>query len=1183
MSLNSRGPSATGGARLPSIPVPPSSVDAETRRWMENVREWLEVRLGVRGDAGERAVTRRELDTDLTRLTAQLGGSTSGSTSGSTGMDLEGDLTRLTYRVTAIRRELEELQNRWLTAQQSPSGQAAAMLDTLTVPNPTNLASDVKPAQVVVSWDEPSPPLVFGSELRVGTTWDTATLLWRGVGTDYKHARPANGTYKVWLAHLAMRGTQLQYSATPVSVDITVDDTIDNATPGDSVYVEYSVDGSTLWHSTFAVGDLYARWKIGVGGAWTDAFRIVGEAGTDGDYIDFIFQRSATQPATPTGDNPVGWFDAPPVADGNPLWASTGTKTAAGVLVGAWSAPVKIEGDPGATGAAAQTLMLTSTGFAFVAEDAAATTVAGPDISFTANLQNLAGTVTFTVTAYDASNVSLGLITLGGTGNANRTMTAAQFTNSGTWATKYVKVEASLSGLSDTMTVYRGDNGSDAVQAVLTNEAHTLATASDGTVTYTGSGTDIRVFEGVTELDYDGIGTANGKWTATRSVTSGTVSTPGAISESVLKAVVADHAGMSTDQAQITYTISGKTSTGASFTVTKIQSLAKSKAGASAPSLMLTATGFAFVFADQAATAALNPDQIDFTAVLQNTSGSVTWAATGYDVNDSSTGAVTLTAQTATTARLTKTNFVDGLGTSVRYVKVTATLGSLTDTMTIYRGDNGASAIQAVLSNEAHTLPADASGTVTSYAGSGTTVRTFEGTAELTYDGVGAGDGTWRISHVNTSINRGTLTDSGAYATIGDHSAMTADQASITYTIQGKSLQGNNFTIEKTQSFAKSKAGATGSTGPSGPAGDQGVNARRAYALFTISGFTAVTWDAGATLTVAGDALPGAATVSSPNAATAWTSTTQTPAAGQAMYQADGLYNPSTNQTTWNSPYLSNFRVGSLSAISADLGTITAGTITGATVQTASSGARLVMTGSTLQALNASSAALISFDNAGYAEFKGSSYNASGTGISAIAGRAGTSTNSTAVVGVYGSQEAASGGQGVMGESLAGNSNGIGVFGKAANANSTGVYAANTAATAGKALHALGKVLFNLSPSTELQLVNTTTQIRMHDNAPGVGTGYGTIIGNNGTDFYVGTTASGSADSGAVSTTPFRVVLATGQTRVTSLRVDATPNATNGGGVLTNTNSPTGHAGGALRWVTLNFNGTDYIVPCLPA
>jgi hypothetical protein len=42
-----------------------------------------------------------------------------------------------------------------------------------------------------------------------------------------------------------------------------------------------------------------------------------------------------------------------------------------------------------------------------------------------------------------------------------------------------------------------------------------------------------------------------------------------------------------------------------------------------------------------------------------------------------------------------------------------------------------------------------------------------------------------------------------------------------------------------------------------------------------------------------------------------------------------------------------------------------------------------------------------------------------------------------------------------------------------------------------------------------------------------------------------------------------------------------TPNASNAGGALTATNLPAGHPGGALRWLTINCNGLNYLFPCV--
>jgi hypothetical protein len=115
--------------------------------------------------------------------------------------------------------------------------------------------------------------------------------------------------------------------------------------------------------------------------------------------------------------------------------------------------------------------------------------------------------------------------------------------------------------------------------------------------------------------------------------------------------------------------------------------------------------------------------------------------------------------------------------------------------------------------------------------------------------------------------------------------------------------------------------GATGPTGATGSTGSAGNSAARAYALYT--GNPTVT---GAAVVKSGTTLP-ATTDFSPTSATAFTTTVQTPGSSQAMFQSDGIYNPVTNQTTWGTPYLSNLKVGNLSAISADMGTLTAGSI----------------------------------------------------------------------------------------------------------------------------------------------------------------------------------------------------------------------------------------------------------------
>ena len=511
---------------------------------------------------------------------------------------------------------------------------------------------------------------------------------------------------------------------------------------------------------------------------------------------------------------------------------------------GNWSTSVahQIADVPAVSGLVAQTVSLSGTGFAFVFADENASTADYPaSVVFTATLQNLTGTVTFSATAYDSGGGVVGTeggVTLTSVTATSATLTKANFVAPGS-TVRYVIVTASIAStngtgtLTDKMTIYRGDDGSSAVQAMLTNEAHTLPTTSDGVVSYAGSGTTIRVFEGTTELDYDGVGTAAGKWTASRSVTLGTLSAPGALSESGLTAVMANHDSMITDTAQVSVVITGKTLTGASFpTITKIQSLAKSwqgeqgvpgdqgDAGIEAQTLTLGASAFAFVFADENATAADYPSSVTFTASLQNVTGTVDFAGTAYDAAGTvvgSEGGVSL-GGSGLSRSLSKAAFV-APGTTVAYVIVTASIastngtGTLTDTFTVYRGNDGSSAVQAVLSNDAHTIPTDSAGNNGVYTGSGSTIRVFEGTTELDYDGAGATAGKWTATRSASGITAGAITESGLTGVMAQHSAMTADTATVTISITGKTLSGGAFSLTKLQTLSKSKSGTGGARG----------------------------------------------------------------------------------------------------------------------------------------------------------------------------------------------------------------------------------------------------------------------------------------------------------------------------------------------------------------------------------
>ncbi len=115
---------------------------------------------------------------------------------------------------------------------------------------------------------------------------------------------------------------------------------------------------------------------------------------------------------------------------------------------------------------------------------------------------------------------------------------------------------------------------------------------------------------------------------------------------------------------------------------------------------------------------------------------------------------------------------------------------------------------------------------------------------------------------------------------------------------------------------ATGATGTTGATGATGTTGATGQSSRRAYVVNTSA-------------TVPGAVTAGAGDVVPTSGAGTWSfTTTSTLTAGQYMYQVDGLFTAGGN-ITWGNPYLSNLKIGSLSALAADLGTVTTGNLTG--------------------------------------------------------------------------------------------------------------------------------------------------------------------------------------------------------------------------------------------------------------
>jgi hypothetical protein len=124
--------------------------------------------------------------------------------------------------------------------------------------------------------------------------------------------------------------------------------------------LEGTISGTT-WNKTISSSSIYYAWlqnidtsnntssvsspvnatvaAIGAGAT--------GASGSAGNIQYQIYRRSATQPATPTGNlTPAFWSTSIPVDDGNALWVSNGLISGADgiTLIGSWSTPERLNG-----------------------------------------------------------------------------------------------------------------------------------------------------------------------------------------------------------------------------------------------------------------------------------------------------------------------------------------------------------------------------------------------------------------------------------------------------------------------------------------------------------------------------------------------------------------------------------------------------------------------------------------------------------------------------------------------------------------------------------------------------------------------------------------------------------------------------------------------------------------------
>jgi len=352
-----------------------------------------------------------------------------------------------------------------------------------------------------------------------------------------------------------------------------------------------------------------------------------------------------------------------------------------------------------------------------------------------------------------------------------------------------------------------GADGVDGVTTFLTNEAHTFAAATDGTiVSFVGGSTDMEVFEGVTNV------TSN--YTISASNGAG-------VSSSLAPPKTVNIGALANDSGSVIIT-----ATSASVSLSKTMSLVKSKQGVagadgtSAKLLIGSLDSQVFAFDDTADTSA-DPTSIIFSFQQQNLSGTIsssdiTISTAGgnvtnfdFDNNDVSSGTGIVSGSISFSGAL-NTGGLNSTKSNLP-VTITATKDGLEDSVKIFKveggtnGENGAdgtdgvSAITAFLTNDSHTLPISSSDEVISFTGASTDIIVFQGTSDVTND--------YTISrtapaHMTTTLVGDTVTLTNSTTPFTGSIVITATSESVS--------------LAKTMSISEARQGETGAQGEAG-------------------------------------------------------------------------------------------------------------------------------------------------------------------------------------------------------------------------------------------------------------------------------------------------------------------------------------------------------------------------------
>ena len=692
-----------------------------------------------------------------------------------------------------------ELRSRAVPVDGQPSDWSTSVTHTvvgkLGAPNlPTGLSATAIPGGIDLAWTNSTSDDFWQVEIYENTTSNSATATKVAETSANKYSRlglsSADGVRFYWLKSFNTSGVSTAFVG-PVSTT-ALNRVLLGTLSNEAVNLPADAAGVV---SSFATAEGQLSLTDGPTNVLASATLSATASGCTGTIN--------TAADTPVAGKPKGYYRVTAMS------AETGTLTITATYNGQSVNRVfsVTKARTGAQGNPASVLTLSSSAQTFTYDGSGAASPSSQSITLTANLQNIGAAVTFDAIGYNAAGTSLGAITLTGTGNS-RSLSLANF-----GAAAYVVVTATASGFSDTTTIVRlaaGAPGAQPITGFLTNEAATLAAATDGTVSnFAPAGGTFKVFEGLT----DRTGTSVTYTVQSSSNVTISINTAGAYT------VTAMSADTATATLRAVY---------GGVTIDKALSLSKSRQGVpgnNASVLTLTSTAQTMTF-DGNGNLSPASQSVTFTANLQNVSGTITWAAVAYNSAGLNLSNITLDG-TGSTRTLTSALFTGNAGTA--YVVVTATLGSLSDTTTVVRlqagakGDPGNDAIVGFLTNEAVTLAASSTGVVSDFAPAGGTFKVFQGLTDRTTNS------TFTVSS-NTNCTVSINGTTGVYSV----SAMTADTASAT-------LQAvfGGATIQKVLSLAKSK---TGGVGDPGTAAISGYVTNEAIQLFAFADGTVTSY-----------------------------------------------------------------------------------------------------------------------------------------------------------------------------------------------------------------------------------------------------------------------------------------------------------------------------------------------------